>query len=612
MRFAASAIEADPRSSVCAGARVAGRDDMLSLFKPVRTTEGGHALRLRTLMACTIAVLGLPAGLASAAGDPIMPLSQVQAGMNCTGRTVVQGTTISSFGVHVIDVVADAGGDPRILVSVSGPAVDRTGVAEGFSGSPVYCPDGAGTMRNAGAISEGIGEYGNDVALVTPIEQMLGEPVLPPADAPRLRARATPLLGPLTVGGLSPALLSVLQRAGQRVGRSVLAAPASPFLGYPVQPLLPGASVGVSYSSGAIAMGAVGTVTYTDGPTVYAFGHELDGAGRRSLLLQDAYVYYVVGNPEPLFGTSYKLAALGHTVGTLSSDTPNAVIGTVGAAPRQVPVEVVAHDLDTGQTIDLASQVADETDIGQPLGSSQVGVVAPLEVGQAATQIYDGPPASESGRLCLGIYLRESAQPLSFCNRYVGTSSPGDAGPAPPELAGAAASDVATAFQLINQVAFAKLHVTRVVAQLEAERGLAEATILGHRAPLHVKPGQRVQVHLIVRPYRGASRTVSVPLRIPAGARGRIRAIIRGASNNAPPAGSSSSLLIVLSSALGGGFPGLPPALATSVGALRGQIAGISSYDGLLVRWPGRPPRHLYRDPALLITGRTVVTFQVG
>lgn len=585
---------------------------MLSVFTPVRMTEGGHKLRLRTSMACTLATLGLSTGVASAAGDPIMALSQVHAGMNCTGRTVVQGTTISSFDVHVVDVVADASGNPRILVSVSGPAVERTGVAEGFSGSPVYCPDGAGTMRNAGAISEGVGEYGNAVALVTPIEQMLGEPVLPPADAPRLRVRARPLLGPLTIGGLSPALLSVVQRAALRAGRSVLAAPPSPFTGFPVQPLVPGASAGVSYSSGAISMGAVGTVTYTDGPIVYAFGHELDGAGRRSLLLQDAYVYYVVGNPDPTSATSYKLAALGHTVGTLSSDTPNAVIGTMAGAPPQVPVEVVAHDLDTGRTIDLVSQVADETDIGQPLGTSQAGVVAPLEVGQAATEVYNGAPASESGRLCLDIYLRESRQPLGLCNRYVGTGVPGDAGGAPPELAGAASSDVASAFQLVDQVTFAKLHVSRVVAHLDAQRGLAEATIAGHRAPLRVKPGERVQVHLLVRPYRAAPITVSFPLRIPAGARGRIRAVIRGAAASPPPAASGSGLLISLTSALSGGPPSLPPSPAASVGALRQQIAGISSYDGLSVRWPGGPLRHLYRDPALLITGRTVLVFQVG
>src|SRR5436305_8010093 len=123
------------------------------VIQPGTECRGGYTLKLRILIAYTLAMLALPAGGALAAGDPIMPLSQVQSGMDCTGKTVVQGTTISSFNVHVIDVVQQAGGEPRILVSVSGPAVAGAGVAEGFSGSPVYCPDSAGTMRNIGAIS---------------------------------------------------------------------------------------------------------------------------------------------------------------------------------------------------------------------------------------------------------------------------------------------------------------------------------------------------------------------------------------------------------------------------------------------------------------------------
>ena len=68
----------------------------------------------------------------------------------------------------------------------------------GFSGSPILCPDAQGVARNIGAISASVGEYGNDVALATPIEAILGNPV----DAPRgrgdraLLARARPLATP--------------------------------------------------------------------------------------------------------------------------------------------------------------------------------------------------------------------------------------------------------------------------------------------------------------------------------------------------------------------------------------------------------------------------------
>src|SRR5215471_7024247 len=121
--------------------------------------------RTRTAALSLLALLVIPVAGARAAGDPIMPLSQVTPGMMCTGYSVVRGTTISPFSVQVIDVLADNGGEgPRILINVSGPAVDATGIGPGFSGSPIYCPSG-GQMENIGAISEGIGQYGNNVAL---------------------------------------------------------------------------------------------------------------------------------------------------------------------------------------------------------------------------------------------------------------------------------------------------------------------------------------------------------------------------------------------------------------------------------------------------------------
>src|SRR3954465_4603648 len=98
-------------------------------------------MTVRPLVVAT-AVLLLTTVAAAQASEPIMPLSQVHRGMRCTGLSVAQGTDISSFGVEILEVVAGdpADRDPLILVRVSGPAVDQTGIAEGFSGSPISCP----------------------------------------------------------------------------------------------------------------------------------------------------------------------------------------------------------------------------------------------------------------------------------------------------------------------------------------------------------------------------------------------------------------------------------------------------------------------------------------
>ena len=121
--------------------------------------------------------------------------------------------------------------------------------------------------------------------------------------------------------------------------------------------------------------------------------------------------------------------------------------------------------------------------------------------------------------MCLRIYLRESRQPLGFCNRYVGTGTAGDEGETPPELASAASADVTTAFSDFERVDFAALHVTHVVANMTASRGLAMGSIVSARAVGPVRAGRAVRVRLLVRVYRGPVRRVSFRMRIPDGAR---------------------------------------------------------------------------------------------
>jgi hypothetical protein len=411
-------------------------------------------MRARLLAAASLAVSVIPAAPAAAA-DPIMPLGDVRAGMRCTGQSVVRGTDIVSFQIEVIDVVAGEAGtdEPRILVGVSGAAVDETGIGPGFSGSPIYCPDAAGVQRNIGAISESIGEFGGKVVLATPIESMLanpvdaprgqGQPASPRASAAvrasgarshkpasprsaaairRIRREGTrPLIGPLTISGVSSSLGEALEAAGERIGRPVLAVPAGPLGSFPPQTLRPGSAVSVGYSSGDLRIGAVGTVSYTDGDRVWAFGHPFESAGARALLLQDAYVFDVINEPNAaLTGGSYKLAVGGHDLGTLTNDAFSAVVGRVGGLPRTVPVQVIADDRDTSERRVIDTTVADETDVDNPTGFSPLSSVAPLAVAQATGGVLHSTPGRLTGTMCLRIVFRERPKrPARFCNRYL-------------------------------------------------------------------------------------------------------------------------------------------------------------------------------------------------
>src|SRR3954452_23215815 len=183
------------------------------------------ALRSAAAAALLCSIVAAPAR----AADPTMPLRDVHKGMKCTGYSVFQGTDISSFDVEVIDVVSGDPGEqqPLILVRVSGPAVDSTGIAEGFSGSPISCPDDQGVQRVAGAIAYSTADYGGHVVLATPIESMLGQKVDPPSGARRGPGGGA-LPSQTSATGTAPAPAPPFRAAPRRDGRAISVAPYAP------------------------------------------------------------------------------------------------------------------------------------------------------------------------------------------------------------------------------------------------------------------------------------------------------------------------------------------------------------------------------------------------
>ncbi len=431
-----------------------------------------------------------------------MPLSEVRSGMRCTGLSVVRGTEISSFDVDVIDVIADdpAVGGPRILIRVSGAAVDATGVGPGFSGSPILC-DG----RTAGAISEGIGEYGNHVALATPIEEILtARPAPAPAAArraPRLARAARPLLGPLTLGGLSARTRQLVARAARRAGRVTLAAPPGPLGGYPVQDMRPGSAVSAAISFGDISVGAAGTVAYRDGDQVFAFGHALDGIGRRALFLQDAYVFGVIGNPlgvAELGAVTYKLTSSGgHPLGSFTNDALAGVGGRLGAGPPAIPLRVTARERGAGAGIALDSRLADERALGLGAGLS---FVAPLAATTALDRLLRAfEPVTLT--MCVRFRVRQQRRPIGFCNPYFDGFE--------------AMSDLARAAEMVDGFDFAPLHIRGASVSLAARRGVVDEVLVGADALGSARPGARVRVRVALQRRGGGRRAVTIRVPVP-------------------------------------------------------------------------------------------------
>jgi hypothetical protein len=600
-------------------------------------------MRFSPLVAAAAALL-VPAAPAFA-GDPIMALSDVHAGMHCTAYSVIQGTDVTSFDVDVLDIVD---GDPsttpdgaRILVQVSGPAVDATGVGPGFSGSPIYCPDADGVSRNIGAISETIGEYGGKVVLATPIEAILGTPLNPPGTAPAtatrvkgagagerdaaaaaragtarqrweraLLARAKPLAEPLTVSGLSASVTRALSVAATKAGRTLFAAPSGPVGSFPKQVLRPGSAVAAGYSSGDIRWSGIGTVSYVDGNNVWAFGHPLEDAGARALLLQDAYIFRIIDNPLQI-GTAatYKLSVSGHDLGTVSNDATNAIVGRVGPLPHTVPVTAYARDVDNHVARTVSMRVADESAVDLPSGSSWLTSLGPLAVIQSATEALGATPGRVTGTMCARIQLAELTKPLRFCNRYVSLAQEqADDGSLGNAVTTGAASDLATALSSIDAYTAKPPHITAVTVLLNLHRAADQAFIRHIHAPAHVRPGGRARVTLTLQRVRGAATFKrSYTMTIPGNVRPGVRTL-RLVGRDADTTDDSLGTTIILgddSQDDGGGQSG-----PTTLAALRDSVSGLARYDGVTLRLDGRSGR-AFRDDGLRISGRGDVTVRV-
>jgi hypothetical protein len=135
-----------------------------------------HSSRISLLLA--IGLLGLSFAAPARAGEghlpgpgsvPVMPSSEVAAGMHGQGLTSFHSYGVQPFDFEVLGKMA--GWWPKgdiILIRMSGPVVDEAGIIAGMSGSPCYI-DG----RLIGAVAYGWTFTKIPLAGVTPIEQMM-------------------------------------------------------------------------------------------------------------------------------------------------------------------------------------------------------------------------------------------------------------------------------------------------------------------------------------------------------------------------------------------------------------------------------------------------------
>ena len=357
---------------------------------------------LRAALGASLAVLGcIGAGVAVQSSHPdsasasgstcvnppaVFPEAQVTPGLLGTGKTVVSGTTPSSFNVKVLGVLNDgvAPGIDMYIVKLSGAVMDQTGGAfEGISGSPVYV-----NGKLLGAVSYTL-SFDNTVAGLTPagpMMQLFGYPsggqgglsaapkmatkVALPRSLQRTvdNASSTATTGgsmqllklPIAVSGLSDAGMQRLQRFFDRHGLSYTAvrggSAAAPN-GVSGPPIQAGSNFAATQSFGDLTFYGLGTATAVCGNEIVAFGHPFFFTGPTSLGMNNASTITVL--KDPFF--PYKLANITGFQGLVDQDRLAGIRGTTGEMPSLTAVSSAISNADLGTSHTGETDVADQS-----------------------------------------------------------------------------------------------------------------------------------------------------------------------------------------------------------------------------------------------------------
>ena len=499
---------------------------------------------------CTI-LLALGLLLPLSAASPVMPVSEVKAGMVGTGRTVFTGTAVEEFKAHILGVLENAMGPSRnlILARLEGGPLAETGVIAGMSGSPVYI-DG----RLVGAVSYSLGAFSREpIAGITPIDEMVdatrstsrrpaasrasAQLVLPlssaslastlqqafgrtspfaqsPSDVRfagaltgswtgvQIGTMLRPISTPLVMGGFRGDVADLVSSGFAASGFTPMSTGGASAPKADVdRRLAPGDAVGVGLVSGDLSLGGTGTVTSVDGARVYAFGHPFYNLGPTTFPMTRAWIHTLL----PSLMSSSKLGSLGEVIGTFDQDRATAIAGTLGAGPSMLPITLTL-DTDRGPSRTFHFSVVRDQ-LFTPL-LTYISVVNTL---RSYEREFGTSSFMVKGRAEVAQH-----EEIAFEDLFTGDS---------PSLEAASYIASPITFLLKNDfepVEINKLDLT-IVSSESARTAVLERVWLD--AP-SARPGRSVPLKLLVRTAAGADVLHTVNVAIPANATGPLTLMI--------------------------------------------------------------------------------------
>ncbi|HUG46821.1 MAG TPA: SpoIVB peptidase S55 domain-containing protein [Candidatus Limnocylindria bacterium] len=470
----------------------------------------------------------------------VKPLREVAIGQRGNGWTVETAKQRERFRFEVLGVIADGIGAGRDLLvvevfdTVGNDMIARAGgIWAGMSGSPVYL---GGELL--GAVAYGFTAGPSRIGGVTPAADMLRLLELTPTSAAlagpetvsvptALRQSLAQRTGqsaalvstferlpvPVAASGLNARARNHLQRSLDRRGLSSIVVPASSAARSSAVSVSQRPRAGGNFASvisyGDVTLAGTGTTTYVCGTRALAFGHPFTWVGRSTYGANDARALGVVR--DPAFG-SFKLANVGGLFGRLDQDRLAGIRAALNATPTLRPITSRVTDAGSGRVRRGRTDVT--MDVWVP-------EVAPMHLVANADSIIDriGPGSSHVSWTIIGRRANGSPWQLAYANRY---SSQFDI-------------TFESVFQLAEQLAiiqgnefeavrFTGVDIRATFADAYRQWAVERVRVSRNGGPfrdrtsINVAPGDRLDLRVFLRPYRGEAVRVGMSLRVPAGA----------------------------------------------------------------------------------------------
>ncbi len=408
----------------------------------------------------------------------IMTLDDIKTGMKGFAKTVFHGYEVEEFPIEILDIVEDQGlNTDLILFKASGEQIEKAGgIAAGMSGSPVYI-----NGKLIGAIGYGWPLSNHRYGLITPIEEMLKLFETTP-EKNQGKSPSINLKTPLFISGMRGRAFNRMKDSFEGFGFEVMQGGGSSSVKSNGHSLEPGSAIAVQLVRGDINVASIGTLTYQDNERILAFGHPFNNKGNVEYLLSRAYINGIIPGLE----TPFKLGSVtDELLGLIEVDRGAGIAGRLNKYPKIIPLRVKVNDKDRNKTNVVNVQIVKDEDLLTSLitNVSLQSLDATLDrIGKGTARV--NYKITGKGLPDLGVERNNV-----FYSRN--------------DIAAVSLYEIYNIIDIITSNPFKKVELIDVKLDIEVENIdnvalIQEAKVLNES----IKPGDRLEVEVTIRPYR--------------------------------------------------------------------------------------------------------------